>query len=198
MANRQARVERKTKETQIDLALELDSHSHLEINTGVPFFDHMLEAFACHGRFGLEIEATGDIQVDPHHLLEDVGIVLGRAIRESLGAGYAGIERAGSFSFPMDGTLTTVALDLCGRPTLVWNMEFGPFPLGNLDPNLFRDFFKGLADSSQAAIHVHTVCKDNDHHLIESAMKAFGRALRAAVKPLRNDTTLSTKGMIDV
>jgi imidazoleglycerol-phosphate dehydratase len=198
MADRQARVERKTKETDITLTLNLDQTAPLSVQTGVPFFDHMLEAFACHGRFSLQITATGDIQVDPHHLMEDTGIVLGRALRDCLGAGYTGIERAASFSFPMDGTLTTVALDLCGRPTLVWHMEFGCFPIGNLDPNLFRDFFKGLADSAGAALHVHTVCQDNDHHLIESAMKGFGRALRKAVKRLDSEGALSTKGVIDV
>ncbi len=198
MADRQARIERKTKETQIDLTLRLDSADSPSVKTGLPFLDHMLEAFACHGRFGLEVKATGDIEVDPHHLMEDTGIVLGRALRESLGEGYAGIERAASFSFPMDGTLSTVALDLCGRPTLVWRVEFGPFPLGNLDPNLFRDFFKGFTDATQAAVHVHTICQDNDHHLIESVMKGFGRALRQAVKPLDIEGSLSTKGMLDV
>ena len=193
---REASLKRETKETQIELKLNLDG-GEVNIATGLPFFDHMLEAFACHGRFGLWVRAKGDIEVDPHHLVEDTGIVLGQALAKALGEGYRGIERAGCFSFAMDGTLTNVALDLCGRGTLVWQLEFGAFPLGNLDPNLFREFFKGLADSARAAIHVHPVVVDNDNHLIESAMKGFGRALRRAVTPLEDGQTLSTKGMID-
>lgn len=194
--SRQARVERNTKETQISLQLLVDG-GPVRIDTPVPFFSHMLEAFACHGRFGLEVLARGDVDVDPHHLIEDTGIVLGQALLRALGGNYAGIERAGSFSFAMDGTLTTVALDLCGRPTLIWGLQFGPHPIGNLDPNLFRDFFKGLADSARAALHVHTHCQDNDHHLIESAMKGLGRALRAACRRLDDGEVLSTKGVID-
>lgn len=196
MSTRGASVARKTRETDIELTLNIDG-GPIQIDTPVPFFSHMLDAFACHGRFGLTLKARGDIEVDPHHLMEDTGIVLGQALREALGDGYRGIERAGSFSFAMDGTLTTVALDLCGRPTLVWGLQFGPHAIGNLDPNLFRDFFKGLADSARTALHLHCHCQDNDHHLIESAMKGFGRALRAACKRLDDGQTLSTKGMID-
>ena len=193
---RQASLTRTTKETDITLEFKLDG-GEVEVQTGVPFFDHMLTAFACHGRFGLKVQAKGDIEVDPHHLLEDTGLVLGQAIRRCLGEGYKGIERAGCFAFAMDGTLTQVALDLCGRPTLVWGLQFGHFPIGNLDPNLFREFFKGLADESRMALHLHTLAQDNDHHLIESAMKGFGRALRLAVRPLESEQPLSTKGMID-
>ncbi len=194
--NRTATVTRKTKETQIELTLGLDG-GEVKAHTGVPFFDHMLTAFACHGRFGLFVKARGDIEVDPHHLLEDTGLVLGQAVRQGLGDGYKGIERAGCFSFAMDGTLTLVALDLCGRPTLAWGLEFGSFPIGNLDPNLFKEFFKGLSDEARMALHFHTLAQDNDHHLIESAFKGFGRALRAAVRPIAGDEVLSTKGMID-
>lgn len=194
---RHARIVRKTKETDITLAFDADG-GPISIQTQVPFFSHMLEAFACHGRFGLEVRASGDVEVDPHHLMEDTGIVLGQAVREALGGQYQGIERAGFFSFPMDGTLTTVALDLCGRPTTVFALQFGHHNIGNLDPNLFRDFFKGFGDSARASLHVHSHCQDNDHHLIESAMKGFGRALRRACKTLESSTTiLSTKGVID-
>src|SRR5688500_14825310 len=134
---RTATITRNTKETQITLTLHLDAAAPQNIDTGLPFFDHMLTAFACHGRFGLEIQAKGDLEVDPHHLIEDVGIVLGEAIRQAL-PGYKGIERAGCFAFPMDGTLAVAALDLCGRPNLVWNVRFGNFPVGGIDPNLFR------------------------------------------------------------
>jgi imidazoleglycerol phosphate dehydratase HisB len=193
---RTASIQRETRETQIQLELHVDGGA-VQIDTPVPFFSHMLDAFACHGRFGLTVRARGDIEVDPHHLIEDTGIVLGQAVRQALGGDYRGIERAGFFTFPMDGTLTTVALDLCGRPTLVWQPHFGPHPIGNLDPNLFRDFFKGFADSARGAVHVHVHCQDNDHHLVESAMKGFGRALRRACQRLDTDQALSTKGVID-
>ncbi|HEY9745344.1 MAG TPA: imidazoleglycerol-phosphate dehydratase [Oculatellaceae cyanobacterium] len=193
---RSATVTRNTKETQITLSLHLDDAETQTIRTGLPFFDHMLAAFACHGRFGLEVDAVGDIQVDPHHLIEDVGIVLGEAIREAL-PGYQGIQRAGCFAFPMDGTLAVTALDLCGRPNLVWNVTFGNFPVGNLDPNLFREFYKGLTDGMRGTLHVHIPCRDNDHHLVEAIFKAFGRSLREAVTPVGAGVTLSTKGMLD-
>lgn len=196
MDARRATVERETKETQIKLTLYLDEDQPLKVSTPVPFFSHMLEAFACHGRFGLEVEAAGDVEVDPHHLMEDTGIVLGEAFRRALGD-HKGIERAGCFSFAMDGTLTNVALDLCGRPTLVWRVQFGPHGINGLDPNLFRDFYKGLADSARAALHIHMVESDNDHHVVESIMKGFGRAMRCAVTPLPGGGLLSTKGMID-
>lgn len=193
---RTATVTRNTKETQITLTLHLDTATPHTIETGLPFFDHMLTAFACHGRFGLELQANGDIEVDPHHLIEDVGIVLGEAIRQAL-PGYKGIERAGCFAFPMDGTLAVAALDLCGRPNLVWNVRFGNFPVGGIDPNLFREFFKGLVDGMRGTLHIHIPCQDNDHHLIESIFKAFGRSLRNAVIPIDPGTVLSTKGMLD-
>lgn len=194
---RKATVQRATKETQISLTFHADG-GPIDIETGLPFFDHMLNALACHGRFGLEVDATGDIEVDPHHLIEDVGIVLGQAIRDALPE-YKGIARAGCFAFPMDATLAVVALDLCGRPTLVWSVEFGPFTLGGIDPNLFREFYKGLVDGMRASVHVHIPCRDNDHHLIEAIYKAFGRALRQAVEPVgAPDAVLSTKGMLDV
>ena len=196
MDARRTTVERNTKETQIKLTLHLDQTEPRTISTPVPFFSHMLDAFACHGRFGLELEATGDVDVDPHHLMEDTGIVLGEALRQALGD-HKGIERAGCFSFAMDGTLTNVALDLCGRPTLVWRVSFGPHSIAGLDPNLFRDFYKGLADSAKMALHIHMLESDNDHHVVESVMKGFGRALRHAVTPLPGGNLLSTKGMID-
>lgn len=191
---RSGSVHRKTRETDINLTIHVDG-GPIKLASGVPFMDHMLDAFACHGRFGLELAASGDVQVDPHHLVEDTGIVLGQALRQAL-VDYRGIERAGCFSFAMDGTLTTAALDLCGRGTLVWGLTFGPFPLGNLDPNMFRHFFKGFADEARCALHFHTLTQDDDHHLIESAFKGFGRALRRACEPLGSDQILSTKGTL--
>jgi imidazoleglycerol-phosphate dehydratase len=192
---RTATITRNTQETQITLTFHADG-GPIAIETGLPFFDHMLNAWACHGRFGLEVDARGDIEVDPHHLIEDTGIVLGQAIREALPE-FKGIQRAGCFAFPMDGTLAVVALDLCGRPNLVWNVQFGHFPLGGLDPNLFREFYKGLVDGMRGTLHVHIPCKDNDHHLIEAIFKAFGRALQEAAVPVASGAILSTKGMLD-
>jgi len=192
---RHATVERNTRETQITLTLDLDNPAHVDIQTPLPFFSHMLDAFACHGRFGLIVKATGDIEVDPHHLIEDVGITLGQAIKQAL-PGYQGIMRAGCFAFPMDGTLAVVALDLCGRANLVWKVHFNPLPVGHIDPNLFREFYKGLVDGMAATVHVHMACQDNDHHVIESIFKAFGRSLKQAVQPLDNNAVLSTKGVI--
>lgn len=193
---RKATVERTTKETQICLSLNLDNPSVIEIDTPLPFFSHMLNAFACHGRFGLVLKATGDIEVDPHHLVEDTGIVLGQAIKQAL-EGYKGIQRAGCFAFPMDATLAVVALDLCGRPNLVWQVNFGALPIGTMDPNLFREFYKGLVDGMAGTLHVHIPCQDNDHHVVEAIFKAFGRALRESAVSVGQTGALSTKGVIE-
>lgn len=196
VAGRVGTVKRHSKETQIQLTFRADAPEEVRIQTDLPFFSHMLEAFACHGRFGLMVQASGDVVVDPHHLMEDTGIVLGQAIAQALD-GYRGIQRAGCFVFPMDGTLSVAALDLCGRANLTWNVTFGNFPVGNLDPNLFREFFKGLANGLRATIHIHVPCQDNDHHVVESIFKAFGRALREAAVPVPDHALLSTKGMLD-
>lgn len=194
-----ATITRNTRETQIRLSFNpgrADGGKDIGRGTGLPFLDHMLAAFACHGRFDLKIEAMGDLDVDPHHLIEDVGIVLGEAILNSL-PGYSGIMRAGCFSFPMDASLATVALDLCGRPNLIWNVAMDPFPVGGVNPLLFREFFKGLVDGMRGTLHIHLVSRDNDHHALESIFKAFGRALREAVTPLDTPDALSTKGKLD-
>lgn len=189
-------VRRRTKETNIFIEVNLDDSSRREIRTSLPFLNHMLDALACHGRFGLVVTADGDIDVDPHHLIEDTGIVLGEAIYEALGS-LKGIERAASFTYPMDGTLVQVALDICGRRNLVWNISFGNFTVGNLDPNLFREFFKGFVDGMKTTLHVNCLYRDNDHHAIEATFKALARALREAVKRLDTDEYLSTKGVLD-
>lgn len=194
--NRTATVERTSKETQITVTIELDKPGKRDIQTDLPFLSHMLDAMACHGRFSLTVRATGDIEVDPHHLIEDCGIVLGQAIYKALD-GISGIQRAGNFSFPMDGTLSLVAIDICGRRNLSWNAKFGPHLVGHLDPNLFHEFFKGLSDGMRSTIHVHEFYGDNDHHVIESIFKAFSRALRQAVEPTEDSSPLSTKGMFD-
>lgn len=193
---RVAEVSRKTKETDIFIRVNLDDPSNISIDTDLPFFSHMLNALATHGRIGMVVKATGDIEVDPHHLIEDTGIVLGEAIFKALG-GLSGIQRAGCFMFPMDGTLAQVAIDLCGRRNLVWNVKFGNFTVGNLDPNLFREFYKGFVDGLKATLHINVLYSDNDHHVVESIFKSLSRALRQAITPIDSDQCLSTKGMLD-
>jgi imidazoleglycerol-phosphate dehydratase len=207
---RQAIVERHTKETQIQLVVHLDPDADFEtvIDTPLPFFSHMLTALAVHGSLGLQLKAQGDIDVDPHHLIEDVGIVLGQALAKALlhpsGGAFSGISRAGCFRFAMDGTLADVALDLCGRGNLVWHVPpFESATVGTLDPRLFREFFKGVMDGLALAIHVNVPYRDNDHHVVEAIFKAFARSLRQAVTPLSftgGDTApriMSTKGSIE-
>ncbi|MHC5037538.1 MAG: imidazoleglycerol-phosphate dehydratase [Planctomycetota bacterium] len=196
MKSRTSEIFRKTGETRVRVAVRLDDAEDARIGTGLPFLDHMLSAFACHGRFGIDVEGEGDIQVDPHHLIEDVGRTLARAVRKAL-EDSPPFQRAGFFLFPMDGSLAQVAVDLCGRPNLVWNVSLGGFPLGDLDPALFRDFFKGVADGLAGTIHVNVPYRDGDHHALEAVFKAFGRALREAVTPVEGSCVLSTKGVID-
>ncbi|MHC4779037.1 MAG: imidazoleglycerol-phosphate dehydratase [Planctomycetota bacterium] len=196
MKSREGSVTRKTRETRVRVSVFLDESECLDIRSGVPFMDHMLEAFACHGRFGLAVEGQGDVEVDPHHLVEDTGITLGRALRASLKDSPV-VQRAGFFIFPMDGSLAQVAVDLCGRSTLVWKADLSGLPVGGVDPRLFRDFYKGLADGLQAAIHVRVPYLDSEHHGLEAVFKAFGRALREAVIPAGSEKVLTTKGMID-
>ncbi|MDX2084549.1 MAG: imidazoleglycerol-phosphate dehydratase [Candidatus Melainabacteria bacterium] len=196
---RQAEHQRWTQETQITLKLNLDASQSeaLSIDTDLPFLSHMLHAFACHGQFALSVAARGDVHVDPHHLIEDVGISLGQCIVKALGGHFKGIQRAGHFAFPMDGTLSQVSVDLCGRTGLVWNVAFESATIGSLDPRLFREFFKGLADGLQSVIHINVPYRDNDHHTVEATFKAFSRALRQAVTPVESEI-LSTKGLLEV
>jgi len=194
MKKRDATLTRNTKETKIETTVNLDGPFETRIETGLPFLNHVMEAMACHGGFGLEFKATGDLEVDPHHLIEDCGIVLGQAIAKALD-NYNVIQRAGFFSFPMDGSLVTVALDLCGRPNLIWNVELDSLPIGGVDLKLFREYYKALADNLKATIHIQLVYKDNDHHAVEAIAKAFGRALREAIRP--TNAVMSTKGIIN-
>ncbi len=194
---REATSSRKTKETQIDLTVCLDNATEVAVETSLPFLTHMLNAFACHGRFGLKVAAQGDIEVDPHHLVEDCGIMLGSTIADAL-KDSGPVVRAGCFTFPMDGSLAHVAIDLCGRPNLVWNVPLTREPIDAVDPELFRDFFKGLVDGLRATVHVNVHYSDNDHHALEAVFKAFGRALRVAVAEVVDAPgPLSSKGQID-
>lgn len=196
VASRKAAITRNTKETSISISVDLDDPSVVSIKTSLPFLSHMLEAFAVHGRFGLVIDATGDVEVDPHHLIEDTGIVLGETIFKALG-GFKGIQRAGCFTFPMDGSLVLVAIDICGRRNLAWKVQFGNFEVGHMDPNLFREFYKGFVDGLRATLHINMIESDNDHHVIEASFKGLARAFREAITPLPGVQYLSTKGMLD-
>ena len=197
---RSATISRKTKETQIDLSLYLDEPTRTELDTDLPFLTHMLNTLAVHGQLGLQVTAQGDIEVDPHHLIEDVGIVFGQALKDALtdvktGKSFSDIQRAGHFEFPMDGTLAQVAIDLCGRGNLVWHVPpFESATVGHVDPRLFREFFKGVVDGSAMTLHVNVPYRDNDHHVVEAVFKAFTRALRNCIQP--SGTILSTKGTL--
>lgn len=177
---RQATIKRDTKETQIELSLNLDNYDTIDIDTGIGFFDHMLDAFARHGRFGLVVKANGDLNVDPHHTTEDVGIALGLALKEALG-NKAGIERFGEATIPLDETLSRVIVDLSGRAYLVFNAEFSNPKLGGYDTEVTEDFFQAFAFNAELNLHAEVLYGRNTHHKIETLFKALGRATRAAV-----------------
>lgn len=177
---RNAKITRTTKETQITVELNLDDYSVIDIDTGIGFFDHMLNAFAKHGRFGLVVKANGDLDVDPHHTTEDVGIVLGECFKEALGD-KAGIERFGTAFVPLDETLSRVVIDLSGRAYLVFNAEFDNPKLGGYDTEVTQDFFQAFAFAAELNLHAEVLYGRNTHHKIETLFKALGRAMRAAV-----------------
>lgn len=193
---RSATINRETAETQITLSLNLDDYSTIEIYTGIGFFNHMLSAFAKHGRFGLVVKANGDLNVDPHHTTEDVGIALGLALKEALGD-KQGIERFGSALIPLDETLSRVVIDLSGRSYLVFNAELNNPKLGDYDTEVTEDFFQSLAFNAEMNLHAEVLYGRNTHHKIETLFKALGRALRQAVE-LNPDIkgVPSTKGVI--
>jgi len=193
---RTANVDRKTKETEINLKLCLDGTGKHEINTGVPFFDHMLSLFSAHGFFDLFITARGDIEVDYHHTVEDVGLVLGDALDKALGD-RKGIRRFGYVTVPMDDALASVAVDLSNRPYLVYNVTTMPFPGGNFDINLAKEFFRAFSTRCGMNLHINVLYGQNEHHIIESVFKAAGRALDQATSFDERITGIcSTKGML--
>ncbi len=193
MSDRVASIERKTKETQIKVALNLDGGEYSN-ETGVGFFDHMLDHVAKHGQFGLKVEAEGDYQVDDHHTVEDVGIVLGQAIDKALGD-KAGIERYGSVSVPMDETLAQCSVDISGRSALVFGVIFPSKKIGTFETQLVREFFAAVTMNGRFACHIEVPHGENDHHIAEAVFKAFGRALREAVRVMGREIP-STKGII--
>jgi imidazoleglycerol-phosphate dehydratase len=196
-SRRRGRIDRQTTETQIRLSIDLDGRGRYEVRTGIRFFDHMLELFARHGGFDLTIAATGDLDVDAHHTVEDVGIALGEAVLQALGS-KRGINRAGYFVMPMDETLAVAAVDLSGRPYTVVNLPVRAAKVGDLPTELVQDFFEGFASAARANVHVKVLYGRSSHHQIEAVFKAFARALRVACAKDRRLAKMlpSTKGLL--
>lgn len=194
---RSGRINRQTKETAIDLTIELDGSGKNVISTGIGFFDHMMNLFASHGRFDLVLDCKGDIEVDGHHSVEDIGIALGQAVKEALGD-KKGITRYASFYLPMDETLALVALDISGRPFLVYDGgEMAPM-IGGYDTELTEEFLRAFAFNAGITLHVKVLYGTNSHHKVEAIFKALGHALHDAVKinPETANEIPSTKGML--
>lgn len=194
---RNATVKRKTKETDIAVSVALDGTGTSAIATGIGFFDHMLEQLARHSLIDIEVEAKGDLHIDQHHTVEDVGIALGTALRQALGD-LKGITRYADVHLPMDEALTRCAVDLSGRPYLVWKVGFTSGRIGSFDTELFREFFQALAQNAQITLHIETLYGHNSHHIAETCFKALARALRAAVAvdPRQEGRVPSTKGTL--
>ncbi len=194
---RKATVERRTKETDITVTVNLDGTGTAKISTGVGFLDHMLEQVARHGLLDLTVEAKGDTHIDQHHTVEDVGITLGQALKKALGD-LKGITRYADTHLPMDETLTRCAIDLSGRPHLVWHVAFSHGKIGEFDTELFREFFHALAQNAGMTLHIETLYGSNNHHIAETCFKAFARTLRAAaaIDPRQEGRVPSTKGRL--
>ena len=196
MPERIAQIQRKTKETDIQVKLNLDGSGNSVINTGIGFFNHMLEGFSKHGFFDLNLNCEGDLAVDCHHTIEDCGIVLGNAIREALGE-KSGIKRFGSCILPMDESLVLCAIDLSGRPYLVFDGEFTTEKIGYMDTEMVKEFFYAISYSAGMNLHIKVLTPGNNHHMAEAMFKAFARALDEAVsRDPRVQGILSTKGSL--
>ena len=196
-ASRQGRVERKTKETEVAVTLNLDGTGSSKVRTPIPFFSHMLEAWAKHGLMDLAVEASGDVEVDIHHTVEDVGIVLGQTLREALGD-RKGIVRYGTAFVPMDEALIAAAVDISGRPFLVFNVPVARTRVSNFDLDMLQEFFRALAFNAEITLHVTMHYGHNLHHITEAVFKAVGRALAEAtrINPRIADQVPSTKGSL--
>ena len=190
---RKVTIDRTTRETDISVTLDPDSAAEPAVRTGVPFFDHMLSSMSFHGRFSLAVKGKGDLDVDPHHLVEDVGLVLGQALSAVLEKSGS-VSRFGHAVVPMDEALSEVTIDVCGRPTLVLNASFPQPRAGSFDLSLLREFFSGLASQARISLHVDVRRGENAHHMAECAFKALGRALKQAYAP--GGPEMSTKGRI--
>ena len=196
---RTATIDRTTKETQIKAAINLDGTGAYDIETGVGFLDHMLEQLARHALIDIKLKAKGDLHIDFHHTTEDSGIVLGQAVAKALGD-KAGITRYASIELPMDETLTRVAIDVSGRPYLIWNVKFSQPKVGDMDTELFREWFQAFAQNAGITLHVTNVYGENNHHIAETCFKGLARALRAAITidPRQGARVPSTKGTLSV
>ncbi|MCR5271885.1 MAG: imidazoleglycerol-phosphate dehydratase HisB [Lachnospiraceae bacterium] len=196
MSDRKAAIERNTKETSIKLELDIDGSGKATVDTGIGFFDHMLDGFARHGFFDLNVHAEGDLVVDCHHTIEDTGIVLGTAIKEAIGD-KKGIKRFGSCILPMDETLCMCAIDLSGRPYLGFDHEFDVDRVGYFDTEMVKEFFYAISYSAGMNLHIKVLSGSNNHHIIEAMFKSFARALdMATMVDERIDGVLSTKGSL--
>lgn len=194
---RQATVERKTKETSISATVKLDGTGEYTISTGIGFLDHMLEQLSRHSLIDLDVAAKGDLHIDFHHTTEDTGIAIGEAVSKALGE-RAGIRRYGEATIPMDETLSRVALDASNRPYLVWRVEFTKPKLGDMDTELFKEWFQAFAQAAGLTLHVENLYGENNHHIVESCYKALARSLRQAIEidPRKADAVPSTKGVL--
>ena len=193
---REVLAQRNTKETQIQMKLNLDGTGVSDISTGIGFFDHMLEGFTRHGLFDLQLRVQGDLQVDDHHTIEDTGIVLGSVIREAVGD-KKGIRRYGSFILPMDETLVLCAVDLCGRPYFSWDAQFPTEKIGGMSTEMVREFFYAVSYSAQMNLHIKVLTPGNSHHMAEAMFKSFAKTLDMAVSfDPRITDVLSTKGSL--
>ncbi|HVP71607.1 MAG TPA: imidazoleglycerol-phosphate dehydratase HisB [Gemmatimonadaceae bacterium] len=197
MPTRAAKADRKTAETQIALSVNVDGSGRATLSTGIPFLDHMLDQVARHGMLDLDIQAKGDLQVDAHHTVEDIGITLGQAVARAVGD-KKGIRRYGHAYVPLDEALSRVVIDFSGRPGLEYHVQFKRALIGEFDVDLVHEFFQGFANHAQVTLHIDNLRGDNAHHQCETMFKAFARALRMALEPdpRGGDAVPSTKGML--
>ena len=194
---REGRTQRTTKETEIEVWLDLDGTGNYDVETGIGFLDHMLEQLSRHSLMDLKVRAKGDLHIDFHHTTEDCGIAIGKAFSKALGD-MKGIKRYASAHIPMDETLTRVSLDISNRPYLIWKVNFTRDKLGDMDTELFKEWFQAFAQGAGITLHVENLYGENNHHIIESSFKALARALRDAVEidPRKADAVPSTKGVL--
>ena len=194
---RTATVERKTRETEIFVSMDLDGAGEYDVDTGIGFLDHMLESFSKHSLIDLKVRAQGDLHIDFHHTTEDTGIVMGQALSQALGD-RKGITRFGSALIPMDETCTQVAIDVSNRPYLIWRVDFSRPKLGEMDTELFKEWFQAFAQAAGVTLHVDNLFGENNHHIVESCYKGLARALRQAIEldPRQAGVVPSTKGTL--
>ena len=197
MSQRTATRARQTKETKIEVAVNLDGTGDYEVSTGIGFLDHMLEQLSRHSLIDLKVAAEGDLHIDFHHTTEDTGIVIGEAVREALGD-FKGLTRYGSATIPMDETCTRVSLDVSQRPYLIWQVAFTKPKLGDMDTELFKEWLQAFAQAAGVTLHIENLYGENNHHIVESCFKGLARALREAIEidPRKSDAVPSTKGML--